>query len=385
LATKLTDTIIRRLPIPAVGKKITYDTEVAGFGCRVYASGARTFVLNYRTRTRRERRITIGSFPDWTTTAARNEAADLKKVVDRGGDPLGDITATRAAPTVSDLCDRFIAEYLPRKRPSTQHTYRLQIDNEIRPRLGRHKVVEVTFADTDALHRKITARGTPYRANRVVALLSRMFSMAMRWQWRSDNPCRGVERNTEHKRRRYLTADELARLGKALDKYNDKQSANIIGLLLLTGARRGEVLAARWTDFDARFNTWTKPGATTKQKTEHTVPLNNAARGLLVKIRRQAQADVAWVFPANGSHRRDVKDAWATICHMAKIDGVRVHDLRHCFASVLVSAGYSLPVIGALLGHTTAQTTHRYSHLADNPLRLATEKAGAIIASRKRS
>jgi integrase len=379
-ATKLTDAIIKQLPTPAAGKKITYDSTVAGFGCCVYASGARTFIVNYRTRSRRERRITIGSFPDWNTAAARGEAAELKKVVDRGGDPLGDIKAARAAPTVADLCDRFLAEYLPRKRPSTQRTYRLQIENEIRPALGRLKVAEAAFGDIDGLHRRINARGTPYRANRVIALVSRMFTLAVRWQWRADNPCRGVERNVEHKRRRYLSADELARLTAALVQYSDQQSANIIRLLLLTGARRGEVLAARWADFDSGFATWVKPGATTKQKTEHRVPLSAPARQLLTKIRRQVPVGVEWLFPANGSHRRDVKDAWAIICHTAKIDDVRVHDLRHTFASVLVSAGHSLPTIGALLGHTTAQTTHRYSHLADSPLRVATERAGSILS-----
>jgi integrase len=384
VAIKLNDYIVRRLPEPAKGNKIFYDSEVTGFGCRVTAAGSRAFVLNYRARNRREHRCTIGSFPTWGTVAARKEAAELKKTIDRGGNPVGELKAYRDAPTVNDLADRFLAEYLPRKRASTQHTYHLQIENEIRPALGQLKVAEVTFADADGLHRKLTGRGTPYRANRVIALLSRMFSMAMRWQWRGDNPCKGIERNQEHKRRRYLTTDELVRLGKALDKYSDRQSANIIGLLLLAGARRGEALAARWADFDAGFNTWTKPGATTKQKTEHAVPLNSAARELLVKIRRQVPTDVQWVFPANGSHRRDVKDAWVTLCRMAKIDGVRVHDLRHTFASVLASAGHSLPTVGALLGHTSAQTTHRYSHLADNPLRLASEKAGAIIAGRKR-
>ena len=382
MATKLSDTIVKRLPVPAKGYEITWDTQVAGFGARVTAAGARSFILNYRTRLGRARRFTIGTFPDWSTGAARDEARRLKTQIDRGGDPLGEIQAGRAAPTVADLCNRFIAEYLPRKRPSTQKSYRQQIAAEIRPALGRLKVSEVTFADVDGLHRKISKRA-PYRANRVVALLSRMFAMAIKWRMRSDNPCKGIERNTEHKRRRYLTADELIRLGKALDEYSDRQSANIIGLLLLTGARRGEVLAARWADFDAGFATWSKPGATTKQKTEHAVPLNSAARELVVKIRRQVPANVAWVFPANGSHRRDVKDAWAALCRMAKINGVRVHDLRHTFASVLASAGHSLPMIGALLGHTTAQTTHRYAHLFDEPQRAATERASQIITGAK--
>jgi integrase len=383
MAIKLTDGIVKALPAPTDrGQEITWDSAVAGFGLRVTAAGARAFILNYRTRLGRGRRYTIGSFPDWKTAAARAEAAELKKLVDRGGDPLGEIQAGRAAPTVNDLCERFITEVLPRNRPSTQKEYRLQIASDIRPRLGRLKVANVTFSDVDALHRSITARA-PYRANRCVALLSRLFSMAIRWHWRADNPCKGVERNQEHKRRRYLSPDELARLTEALAGLHDQQSADIIRLLLLTGARRGEVLAARWDDIDLAAGVWNKPGATTKQKTEHAVPLSDAALRLILGVRRRVPADAEWVFPApDGFHRREVKASWAAVCRAANINGARVHDLRHTYASVLASAGLSLPVIGALLGHTQASTTHRYAHLFDDPLRAATERASAIITGK---
>jgi integrase len=382
MATKLTDAIVKHLPVPGTGKTITFDSQLGGFACSVYASGKRTFILDYRTRGRRHRRVTIGSFPDWNTAAARAEAAGLKQIVDRGGDPLGDIKATRGAPTVNDLCDRFLAEYAPRKRPSTQYSYRTQIEGEIRPALRALKVADVTFADTDGFHRKLTNRGTPYRANRVLALLSRMFSLAIRWQWRSDNPCRGVERNLEHKRKRYLTADELACLTAALAEHSDRQAANIIRLLLLTGARRGEALAARWVDFDDGFATWVKPGATTKQKTEHRVPLSAPARQLLSELRREVPDDSAWLFPADKSHRQDVREAWESLCRAAKIKGARVHDLRHTYASVLASAGHGLKIIGELLGHTQPSTTDRYAHLFDDPLRQAAERAGAILSGK---
>jgi integrase len=379
---KLTDAIVKALPVPADKYEITWDSVVKGYGIRVTSSGSRSFILNYRTRLGRKRRYTIGAFPDWKTGAARTEAAELKQQIDRGGDPLGEIQAAREAPTMADLCERFEAEYLPRKRPSTQRSYRQQIAAEIRPALGRLKVAEVTFADVDAVHRTISKRA-PWRANRVVALLSRMFSMAIRWGWRTNNPCKGIERNPEDKRRRYLSIDELARLSAALGTLKDQQSADIIRLLLLTGARRGEVLAARWADFDAGFNTWSKPGATTKQKTEHHVPLSDAAKQLLLNLRHRVPANVEWVFPAvDGSHRRDVKDAWASVCRAANINGARVHDLRHTYASVLASAGQSLPIIGQLLGHTTPTTTARYAHLFDDPLRQATETAGAIITGK---
>ena len=392
MPTKLTDRLVKGLPTPVTGKRIHYDGVVKGFGCRVYASGVRTFILRYRTRTRLERLFTIGSFPDWPTEMARREAAELKRTVDRGGDPVADVQAARAGPTVSDLCDRFIREYLPRRRPTTRRTYELQIQNEIRPVLGRYKVADINFAQVDALHRKITARGVPYKANRVLALLSRMLNLSIRWQWRSDNPCRSIEKNQEQKRRRYLSPDELARLGAALDAHPDQQSADIIRLLLLTGARRGEVLAARWADFDDGFRSWHKPASTTKQKLEHSIPLSEPARALLTKIRGALHAgqepliaNEEWVFPGlAGSHRRAVRRAWMSLCRVAEIDAARVHDLRHTYASVLVSRGFSLPVIGALLGNTLPSTTARYAHLADDPLRAATEQVGEVISNGSR-
>jgi len=150
--------------------------------------------------------------------------------------------------------------------------------------------------------------------------------------------------------------------------------------LLLTGARRGEVLAARWDDFDSGFVTWIKPAATTKQKLEHRVPLSAPTRALLQDIRKRVPDDTVWLFPVTGAtHRKDVKDAWAAICKTAKINKARVHDLRHSYASILASDGSSLPIIGALLGHSQPSTTARYAHLYDDPLRAATERAGAII------
>ena len=377
---KLTDTIVRNLAPPTTGARITYDQSVKGFGIRVTSTGTRSFILNYRTRVGRERRYTIGAFPDWKTGAARTEASELKKHIDRGGDPVGEVERGRKAPTVADLCERFETDYLPRKRASTQKSYRQMIAAEIKPALKNLKVAEVTFADIDGVHRKITKRGRLYRANRVLALLSAMFTMALKWRMRSDNPCKGVERNQEHKRRRYLSTDELKRLFKALAEHRDQQSADIIRLLLLTGARRGEVLHAQWTDIDLARGKWIKPGATTKQKTAHEVPLSDAAQQLLKELRKRVPRNVEWLFPAaDGGHRVDVKDSWASLCKAAAIKGARVHDLRHTYASVLASAGLSLPIIGALLGHATPTTTARYAHLYDDPLRAATERASAVI------
>jgi integrase len=410
---KLTDSIVKALPTPEAGNRIHYDKEVKGFGCRVTAGGARSFILNYRTRGGRERRFTIGKSSEWKATAARAEAIELKKRIDRGEDPLAEIEADRGAKTVADLCDRFIEEYLPRKRPKTSRDYKAAIETYVRSALKHHKVAEVTFSDIDGLHRKITkggqrGRGAPYIANRTVAILSKMFSQAIRWGWRTDNPAKGVERNHEEKRHRYLSPAEIAELSKALIAHEDKQAANIVRLLMLTGARKGEVLSMRWSDLDLEAGAWTKPSAHTKQKAEHRVPLSAPAQQLLselLKAKQEARSNLPraqFVFPGrfDDGHRVEFKRAWAELCIAAGLvipevtkdkrgnermilrPSARVHDLRHTYASLLASSGLSLPLIGALLGHTQPATTARYAHLLDDPLRRATERVGAVVSGK---
>jgi integrase len=388
---KLTDRIVKGLKPPTTATRISkdgksyrasknhWDSDVHGFGIRVTASGCKSFILNYRTRAGRVRQITIGEWPTYSTDVARAAAKEHRYTIDRGGDPAADRKAVREAPTFKDLADKYIEEHLPKKRASSAKTDKEAIDKVLLPALGRHKVADITFDDVNKIHRRITERGKPYRANRVVALLSKMFALAVKNRWLADNPAKGIERNQEKKRARYLTDDELTRLTGALAAHPDQRVANAIRLLLLTGARRGEVLSMTWGQINFEKGIWTKPGATTKQKTEHVVPLSPPAVLLLSTMRQGSTSD--YVFPSRDGtgHRVDLKKPWPAICKAAGINGLRVHDLRHSYASFLVSAGLSLPVIGALLGHTQPQTTARYAHLHDDPLRKATERVGALI------
>jgi integrase len=397
---------------------------VSGFGCRVTGAGARSFVLNYRVKGQ-ERRYTIGAYPDYSVTAAREEAKRLKQEIGKGVDPLAEKQADREAPTMADLAARYVEEHLPDKRQSSQGDDKSMIERDILPGLGRaKKVADVTGTDIKKLHRKVSERA-PYRANRVLALLSKMFNLAMSdgWKMRSKqdgNPCDGIKRNQEVKRKRYLKPDELARLVGVLDalaESPDKQVANILRLSLFTGARIGEVLSMRWQYFDSdekawagidlEAGKWVKPGATTKQRTEHEVPLSAEALQLLRELRAGAGEDAEHVFPGDGAtgHRVEYKKPWGAICKAAGLvvrvektrrDGtvvkdkrgqpvlvwkntLRVHDLRHSYASFAISAGHGLPVVGALLGHTQASTTQRYAHLLDEPLRKATGQVGALV------
>jgi integrase len=373
--------VIKGLQAPAKGNEITWDDEVPGFGCRVTAGGARAFVFNYRTKgTGQQRRITIGQFGNWTTGAARTKAKDLRKQVDDGGDPRGEFEELREAPTMATLIDRFIREHLPKKRASTVRSYEGLLNLHVKPFFGKHtKVADVGYSDINKLHLKITATGSAYVANRTVAVLSRMFSLAIRWGLRSDNPARGIERNPESKRKRYLSGEELGRLTAALAKQPDRQFSNIVCLLMLTGARKGEVLSMRFDNLDLDRGIWSKPGSTTKQKTDHIVPLSAPVIQLLKGIKTRGE----YVFPgdAESGHVADIQKAWVRLCASTGISGVRIHDLRHSFASQLVNSGASLQLIGALLGHSNPITTARYSHLYDDPQRAAVEKIGVMLGT----
>jgi integrase len=380
----LTDTSIKQLPIPPEGNKVTFDATVKGFGIRVTAAGARSFVLRYRRRSDARLRVfTIGSYPDWSVGAARDEAKRLKRGIDGGDDPVGEIKAGREAPTVADLAKLFLTDFVPRKRASTQRDYKRQIAVNILPELGRLKVDAVTFADFNRLHLAMSRR-SPTQANRTLAVASKMFTMAKQWGMRTgDNPVKGVERNAEHQRKVYATPAELIRIAAVLNDLEDQGAANAIRLMLLTGARRGETLKAKWRpDINFETKTWTKPEPTTKQDGTHIVPLSDAALALLKDMYEAAPAKEVYLFPpprGRTEHRLDLDDAWAIVRKTANVPHLRLHDLRHTYASILASAGLSLPVIGALLGHATPMTTARYAHLFDDPLRAATERASAII------
>jgi integrase len=380
MTQRLTDQIVRSLPAPERGNKIHYDDMVKGFGIRVTAAGARAFIVNYRRRSDGlERRYTIGSYPEWSVGAARTKAMELKRHIDNGGDPVGEHAADRAAPTVADLAARFLEEHVSKQRPATVRDYGSMLRNDILPALGRMKVAAVEFEHVERLHARITQRA-PIRANRILAVAAKMFALSIRWQMRPDNPCKGIERNREHGRRRYLTGKELAQLTKALAEYPNQEAADVIRLLLLTGCRKGEALSMRWVDVDLTTGIWFETPHS-KQKQRFEIPLSAPARQLLA--RRHAGATTQWVFPgrddARGHHRHNIKADWKRLCAEAKITGVRIHDLRHTFASHLVSGGASLPLVGALLGHSSPKTTHRYAHLFHDPQREAVERVGALV------
>ncbi|WP_137391427.1 tyrosine-type recombinase/integrase [Rhodoligotrophos defluvii] len=416
---RITNDTLKRLKPPATGNIIVWDTEVRGFGARITAAGAIAFIVNY-TIHGRERRYTFGHYPHLPAAEARKNAAALRQKVLLGADPMQDREGQRSAPTVDDLCDQYIKKHAkPRKRPSSLMNDQSMISRIIKPKLGNRKVAEISHDDIDELHRSL--KTTPYAANRVLSLLSKMFNLASeKWKWRSDNPCRGVERYPEDRRQRYLKPDELQRLMTAMTRHRNQQSANAVRLLLLTGARRSEVLNATWSQFDLQTGIWTKPSSHTKAKREHRVPLSGLALELLKEMKAKADAEAreaarngrieapTFLFPSSSREgaQGHLKKFWRSVCKAAGLGqwvekrtregravlnkrgepvtewrpDVRIHDLRHSFASLLASSGASLLLIGELLGHTQAQTTKRYSHLFDDPMREAANRVGQLVS-----
>jgi integrase len=409
---RLTDKVVKKLAPPTDRhERITYDGEIGGFGIRVTRvtekrpEGSRSWVFNYKVRgTGVERRMTLGSFPAWSADQARDEAKRLRRLVELDRDPMAERQAAREAPTMDEAFSRYAIEHAPGKR--TGEADKAAIELWLRPALGKLKIDDVTQDEVKALHAEITAKGSPISANRAMSLLSKVFSLAMTWtvvtetgrgNWRSPakgNPVRGIQRNPERKRRRYLDRGkdkaETERLLAVLERRWDEPSAPACLLALATGSRRGELLQAKWQDIDLKAGRWVKPGSTTKTATEHEVPLNATAQAVLAGLWRKAEAEAKakgvepspYVFPSRHSRlepQRELKKFWRSVCREAGIEDLHFHDLRHSFASMLVNAGLDLPVIGELLGHAQVSTTKRYSHLRDDVMRAATEKAGAII------
>lgn len=378
-STSLTENSIKNIPAPQDKTELFYDTALPGFGVKVSPHGVRTFFLRYRVKGR-ERQIKIGRFPDWSVLAARKEAQRLKVEADRGNDPLAEREKQRQAPLFRDIWADYEGGALPKKAPRSQKDERGMAALYILPALGHKRAEDITEVDIARLHRQITEQGKGVRANRVIEVVRSCFGNALKNKSVEHNPAVGFSRNHEEKRERYLSDDELRRVCAALDMDENQRICRFFRFLLLTGARSGETRLAKWEQMDFEAKIWSKPSAHTKQKKNHTVPLSEAAIELLWQIRRGTNSE--YVFPQENNPEAPMtgyRHVWKRIMKMAQISDFRIHDLRHSYASIMVSNGISLPVIGKLLGHTQQQTTARYAHLSNAPLKEATNKAASLM------
>jgi integrase len=353
-----------------------WDTSLKGFGVIVLPSGRRTYCIQYRNQNRVLKRLKIGVHGQLTTEEARAMARKHLASTAHGEDPAQSKKQTQELFGMQDLARDYIERHGQKKREKSLKEDNKLLKNIILPSLGSLKIANVSRRDIESLHLRL--KNTPYQANRVVALLSKMFSLAVSWGWRLDNPAQGIEKYQEEKRDRWLNDEELQRLWRVLDKHSENLTSYVFKFLLLTGARKGEALQATWDQFDLEKGLWIKPAHLTKQKKKEHLPLSDKALLLLASLKKQNTEASPYLFPGRkaGQPLKEVKKFWSTVLKESKLESVRIHDLRHTHASHLVSSGLSLSIVGKLLGHTQASTTQRYAHLADEPLRKATEVFG---------
>lgn len=373
-----------------------WDTTVRGFGVRRQRRDP-VYVLKYRFQGR-QRFYTIGKHgAPWTPDTARSEALRLLGSIashEAPRDPSAERNFLKAQPTFAEFAEQYLTQYAEaHKKPRTVAEDRRNLRLHIVPSLGQLRVCDVSRSDVAKVH--AGRRHFPANANRCLATLSHMFTIAEIWGLRPDdtNPCRRIKRYAEFARERSLSPAELKRLGEAIwkaetspDESEDWRAIACFKLLLFTGARLGEILTLLWQWIDWERGLARLPDSKTGRKN-----LLIPAQGLAVLRSLPLRATQGFVFPGNriGSHFVGIQKPWQRTRKLAGLDDVRLHDLRHAFASIAVSSGDSLYTVGAILGHRQADTTQRYAHLSADPVyaaanRTATRIAGLLVpAARK--
>lgn len=402
---KITKRTVDALSPKNGGEAVLWDQEVRGFGIRARIGGAKTYIVHYRAGTGRGaqlRKFTIGKHGSpWTPDLARTEAKRLLGLIASGKDPAESRAAERKTLTVGELCDLYLAEGTTHKKPSTLKSDHGRILHHIKPLLGRIRVDKVARADIERILTDVktgtTAAPTPNAGERrpgriatggsgvaaqCVALMSTLMAFAVARGLRSDNPARGVKKPPVRKMERFLSEGEIARLAVALDaesrRTGNPYPAAAIKLLLLTGGRRSEILGLQWQHVDFERQCLRLPDSKTGAKVMY---LNAPALEVLVALPRMESNPFVLPGKREGRPLVGIVKLWFHIRAVAGLQDVRLHDLRHSFASMGVAGGLSLPIIGALLGHKHPATTGRYAHLSADPLRAANDVVGMRIAA----
>jgi integrase len=367
---------------------LMFDSELPCFGVRIMPSGRKFYLVQYRANRTQVRRKSLGMHGVISLEQARKRALKLLASVQEGNDPVAEAKSKQNALTINDLATRFISEHINiHLKARTADGYKRNLRKFILPKIGHLKITEVSRADIATFHH--SRRNAPYEANRCLEIISKMFNLAEMWGLRADgtNPRRHIKKYPEKKRERYLTPEETKSLGLALKQMElegveSLSAMNCIKLLLLTGCRLGEIQTLQWQFIDWQQNVIRLPDSKTGARViyagEHVIKL-------LREIREHWQTPKDNPYVIYGTlpqaHLSDMQKPWRRIRKRAGIEDVRIHDLRHSFASYAASQGMSLTMIGKLLGHTQVQTTARYAHLMAEPIKQAAEGVSADIVA----
>lgn len=383
---------------PGPQRYTAWDTEISGLGLRITPANERVYVLKYRAGGR-QRWFTIGKHGSpWTPDLARKEALRLLGEIAWGIDPADKRSADRVAITFSALCDAYLEEGVAHKKASTLRTDRRRIEIHLKPLLGAKRANAITRADierllTDVKNGKTAAGAGKRRAGSLarggagvgaqcVALASTILQFAVDRRLRDDNPARGVKKPPVRKMQRFLSDAELAAIAEALDleleEHATIHAVAAIRLLALTGCRRSEITGLAWSNVDLDRQLLNLADSKTREK---VIYLSAAATTILSELPRITGNPYVIAGARAGQPFAAINSVWSRVRDHAGLSDVRLHDLRHTYASVGARASFGLPIIGTLLGHTQAQTTARYSHLGADPLRRAADAIGASIAA----
>jgi integrase len=374
---------------PTTGKATTryFDKDCTGLCARVGANAISFYAQTIGGQWHR-----IGRYPEWTLAEARRRAQEIRRAVAAGEGPA---PIRKPPPTLSAAFDDFAAVQLMKRGTRTARDYQAQMRQHVFPKWGARPINALTRSDIVDIHAALTRAGSPTRANRVVATISSLFGFLQRDRgYTGGNPAAGIKKNPEHGREVFLTAVQVRDALAAIERYvergdgraaGSRSVANCLTFVIATGCRSHEAKSAQWSEFDDDLTVWVKAAPDTKQRRAHRRPLNDMATEILQR-RRDARHNGPYVFPGRhgDDHVKQLRAAWSRIRKDAGLpDGVRIHDLRHSFASLALHAGASLPLIGKLLGHSNVRTTARYSHLLDADLRAAVGKVNALIEGKQ--
>jgi integrase len=373
---KLTQHFVETAKPPQIGQEFFRDDALTGFALRVTANGAKSFIWEGRVKGR-PRRITLGQYPDLTVLLARKKALEIRAGIAQGHDPASERQALRREPTLGELVQAYIERHAKPHKRSWREDERLIARYVPKGWYGR-ALSDISHDEVARLHGAIGRDHGQYGANHLVRLLRAMLNLGRDWGYlRADNPATRIKLFKEEKRERYLSADELRRVNEALTNEPNEYWQAYFPLSLLLGARKSELLSARWADIDLDQKTWRIPE--TKAGRSHLLPLPEAAVGILSSLPSRESSE--WVFPGRGStgHLVEPKLAWQRIRKAAGVPDVRIHDLRRTLGSWLAGQGYSLPLIGRALNHSNVNTTQIYARLDLDPVREALERNSRLM------
>ncbi|TVR02772.1 MAG: site-specific integrase [Desulfovibrionales bacterium] len=372
-------------PLPKDGKaKVDYfDAKFSGFLLEVRSTGTSTYYLRYQDNGGKTKQFRIGSPENMLLEEARNKAKTIKKQTVVGFDPRDVQKRLRAVPTFRDFVNNQYLPYAKSYKRSWEQD-KTAIDDKMMRLWGHRKMNEFNAQDLIGFQNKLLEGGLkPGTVNRYMALVKYIFNLAERWEVIEKSPTRNVPRLEDNAcKERFLTTEEMCRLLDALARCNRPAIPEIIEFLLLTGARRGEALGLCWKELDLDKGVWVLPAERNKTKKSKTIPLSREAMELLKK-RRDNGSEYVFPNPETGKPIRHLFWTWDKIRKEAGLPEVRIHDLRHSYASLLVNSGRSLYEVQKLLGHTQLSTTQKYAHLAHDTLKQATEIVGQKVGGAK--